>query len=119
MLVEAIEAVLRGASYVPASLASMMHCLRPERAVCSDIASRVCSLTRSEIKVLQLVRRGMLNKQIAHELSVGEMTVKAHVTAILRKFNVVSRTQIVIETSHLDFDAILRKQSRSRSGFEV
>ncbi len=42
-----------------------------------------------------MVRQGMLNKQIAHELGVGETTVKAHVSEIMRKLNVVSRTQAV------------------------
>jgi DNA-binding NarL/FixJ family response regulator len=54
-----------------------------------------------------MVRQGMLNKQIAHELGVGETTVKAHVSEIMRKLNVVSRTQAVIEVARLDFDAIL------------
>jgi DNA-binding NarL/FixJ family response regulator len=73
----------------------------------SDLASRVASLTRQQLRVLQMVRQGMLNKQIAHELSVGETTVKAHVSEIMRKLNVVSRTQAVIEVARLDFDAIL------------
>jgi DNA-binding NarL/FixJ family response regulator len=57
--------------------------------------------------VLRLIRHGRLNKQIAYELGVTETTVKAHVSEILRKLNVVSRTQAVIETAQLDFDAIL------------
>ena len=105
-LVEAIMEVLRGDTYVSAPLAAMMRCMQPGNPACNDIAKRVCNLSRSQMKVLQLVRQGLLNKQIAHELGVGETTVKAHVTAILRKLNVGSRTQIVIETSHLDFDAI-------------
>ena len=48
-----------------------------------------------------------LNKQIAHELGVSETTVKAHVSEILRKLNVVSRTQAVIATAQLDFETIL------------
>ncbi len=123
ILVEAIEEVLRGITYVPAQLAALMRCIEPQRPVCRDITSRVCSLTRCEIKVLQFVRRGLLNKQIAYELGIGETTVKAHVTAILRKLNVVSRTQIVIETSHIDFDAILRNkadcEAASRSGSDL
>ncbi len=107
-LVEAIIEVLRGDTYVPAPLATMIRCMRPGNPACNEIAKRVCNLSRSQLKVLQFVRQGLLNKQIAHELGVGETTVKAHVTAILRKLNVASRTQIVIETSHLDFDAILR-----------
>lgn len=73
----------------------------------SDLAARVASLTRQQLRVLQMVRQGMLNKQIAHELGVGETTIKAHVSEIMRKLNVVSRTQAVIEVTRLDYDAIL------------
>ena len=73
----------------------------------TDLAARVASLTRQQLRVLQMVRQGMLNKQIAHELGVGETTIKAHVSEIMRKLNVVSRTQAVIEVARLDFDAVL------------
>ena len=56
------------------------------------------------MRVLAMIRQGKLNKQIAHELQVGDSTVKAHVSEILRKLEVISRTQIVIETAYLDFD---------------
>jgi DNA-binding NarL/FixJ family response regulator len=51
--------------------------------------------------------QGLLNKQIAHELEVGETTVKAHVSEILRKLSVNSRTQAVLEVSKLDLGAVL------------
>lgn len=73
----------------------------------ADLAARVASLTRQQLRVLQMVRQGLLNKQIAHELGVGETTIKAHVSEIMRKLNVVSRTQAVIEVSRLDYDSIL------------
>ncbi len=72
-----------------------------------DLAARVASLTRQQLRVLNMVRQGMLNKQIAHELGVGETTIKAHVSEIMRKLNVVSRTQAVIEVTKLDYDSIL------------
>jgi DNA-binding NarL/FixJ family response regulator len=78
----------------------------------SDLAARVASLTRQQLRVLQMVRQGMLNKQIAHELGVGETTIKAHVSEIMRKLNVVSRTQAVIEVTRLDYDAILANAGR-------
>jgi DNA-binding NarL/FixJ family response regulator len=106
--VEAVMEVLRGENFVPEPLAAKIQCLALGNKACNDIAKRVCNLSRSQLKVLQLIRQGLLNKQIAHELGVGETTVKAHVTAILRKLQVASRTQIVIETSHLDFEAILK-----------
>lgn len=69
---------------------------------------RISKLTPAQIRVLQLIRQGKLNKQIAHELGVSETTVKAHVSEILHKLNVVSRTQAAIETAHLDLDSARR-----------
>lgn len=73
----------------------------------SDLARRLSSLTPQQLRVLNMLRQGLLNKQIAYELDVGETTVKAHVSEILRKLSVASRTQAVIEVSKIDFDAIL------------
>jgi NarL family two-component system response regulator LiaR len=54
------------------------------------------ALTDRETEVLRLVARGRANKQIAHELFVGEKTVKAHVSSILTKLGVQSRTQAAL-----------------------
>lgn len=70
----------------------------------AELVTRLASLTPQQMRVLQMLRQGLLNKQIAHELDVGETTVKAHVSEILRKLNVFSRTQAVIEASRIDFD---------------
>ena len=59
-----------------------------------------------------MLREGLLNKQIAYELEVGSTTVKKHVSEILRKLNVYSRTQAVIEVSKLDQDEMFDMQSR-------
>jgi DNA-binding NarL/FixJ family response regulator len=64
--------------------------------------ARLSTLTPQQLKVLQMLREGLLNKQIAYELGVGETTIKAHVSEILRKLNVYSRTQAVIEVTKLD-----------------
>jgi DNA-binding NarL/FixJ family response regulator len=69
-----------------------------------DFARRVAELTPQQFRVLILLARGRLNKQIAHELSVGEATVKAHVTAILKKLGVRSRTQAAIAARHFAVD---------------
>lgn len=50
-------------------------------------------LTRREKSVLQLVARGLSNKEIAHKLHLSEGTVKTHVSNILTKLNMVSRTE--------------------------
>lgn len=53
-------------------------------------------LTSRQLAVLALVADGKANKQIAWELSISEMTVKAHITAILRKLGVSSRAQAIV-----------------------
>ncbi|WP_102959816.1 response regulator [Mangrovicella endophytica] len=62
----------------------------------SSIADRLRRLTPQQTRVLAMLARGLLNKQIAYELDVSEATVKAHVSAILQKLGVDSRTQAVI-----------------------
>ncbi|TIU25332.1 MAG: response regulator transcription factor, partial [Mesorhizobium sp.] len=77
----------------------------------ADMVQRLATLTPQQLRVLQMLRQGMLNKQIAYELQVGETTVKAHVSEILRKLNVYSRTQAVIEVSKLDNTELFRDQT--------
>lgn len=76
----------------------------PEAAREPTGAEAACAgdLTPQQMKVLAMVAKGLLNKQIAYELGVGEATIKAHVTAILRKLGVHSRTQAVIAARLLD-----------------
>lgn len=71
-----------------------------------DLMVRLQSLTPQQLRVLHMLRQGLLNKQIAFKLGVGETTVKAHVSEILRKLDVISRTQAVIEVSKIDFDSL-------------
>ncbi len=73
----------------------------------ADLAQRLTALTPKQLGVLRMLRQGLLNKQIAHELKIEETTVKAHVSEILRKLNVASRTQAVIEAQKIDFDTVL------------
>jgi DNA-binding NarL/FixJ family response regulator len=72
-----------------------------------EIVRRLKTLTPKQLSVLRMLRQGLLNKQIAHELQIEETTVKAHVSEILRKLNVSSRTQAVIEAQKIDFGVIL------------
>ena len=61
------------------------------------LIARLKTLTPQQTRVLGMVAEGLLNKQIAYELGVSEATIKAHVSAILLKLNVDSRTQAVIQ----------------------
>lgn len=70
---------------------------------------RMAQLTRQQMNILALICEGKLNKQIAYELSIAEATVKAHVTAIMRKLGVQSRTQAVLIAKQADFGKILQE----------
>jgi len=108
-LAAAIRSVMDGAIHVPENYEN-----RPADTQSTDRAEmvrRLATLTPQQLRVLQMLRQGLLNKQIAFELQVGETTVKAHVSEILRKLNVYSRTQAVIEVSKLDNADLFREQS--------
>ncbi len=57
---------------------------------------KVETLTEREVDVLRLLAQGMSNKEIARELGIGEKTVKTHVSNILSKLGVLSRTQAAL-----------------------
>jgi DNA-binding NarL/FixJ family response regulator len=68
----------------------------------SALMARLTSLTPQQVRVLMMLSEGLLNKQIAYELGVSEATVKAHVSAILQKLGVESRTQAVITAAKIE-----------------
>ncbi len=68
----------------------------------NDLISRLSSLTPQQVRVLMMLGEGLLNKQIAYKLGVSEATIKAHVSAILQKLGVDSRTQAVIAVNRID-----------------
>jgi DNA-binding NarL/FixJ family response regulator len=68
----------------------------------ATLMARLASLTPQQVRVLMMLSEGLLNKQIAYELSVSEATVKAHVSAILQKLGVESRTQAVIAAAKIE-----------------
>ena len=92
---EAIEKVLSGETSFPAAMIAGV----PDAS--QDLGRRMASLTPQQIRVLTFLTEGKLNKQIAYELNISEATVKAHVSAILQKLGVNSRTQAVIVAGKL------------------
>jgi len=68
----------------------------------ANLMARLASLTPQQVRVLMMLSEGLLNKQIAYELGVSEATVKAHVSAILQKLDVESRTQAVITAAKIE-----------------
>jgi DNA-binding NarL/FixJ family response regulator len=71
-------------------------------AASAELIARLATLTPQQVRVLMMLSEGLLNKQIAYELSVSEATVKAHVSAILQKLGVESRTQAVIAAAKIE-----------------
>jgi DNA-binding NarL/FixJ family response regulator len=67
----------------------------------SDLIQRLQKLTPQQTRVLSMLAEGLLNKQIAYELNVSEATIKAHVSAVLQKLGVDSRTQAVIQLAKI------------------
>ena len=97
---EAIGLVLDGERWAPPEAAAAPAMDRDERAV----AQRLRELTPQQFRVLQMLGEGRLNKQIAWDLKVSEATIKAHVTAVLRKLGVNNRTQAVLMAGRLAVD---------------
>ena len=96
----AVGQVLDGERWAPAAAASAPAMDRDEEAV----ARRLRELTPQQFRVLQMLGEGRLNKQIAWDLGVSEATIKAHVTAVLRKLGVNNRTQAVLMAGKLAVD---------------
>jgi len=67
------------------------------------------ALTRKQLLVLERMTKGESNKQIAYNLDIAETTVKAHVSAILRKLNVHNRVQAILSAGDIDFTSYLRR----------
>jgi DNA-binding NarL/FixJ family response regulator len=92
----AIDTVLKGGIFVPEGVslgADDEH---------TAFSRRLATLTPQQIRVLMMLSDGLMNKQIAYELSISEATVKAHVSSILQKLDVDSRTQAVIAASRIE-----------------
>ena len=95
---QAIARVLQGEVWTPPDV----DLQRQADAETVATIARLSSLTPQQVRVLMMLSGGLLNKQIAYELGVSEATVKAHVSAILQKLGVESRTQAVIAAGRIE-----------------
>jgi DNA-binding NarL/FixJ family response regulator len=89
---DAILKVMEGDIWIPADT-DLSAVVDPDM---TRLRDRLVTLTPQQVRVLMMLSEGLLNKQIAYELGVSEATIKAHVSAILQKLGVESRTQAVI-----------------------
>lgn len=99
--VEAIKAVIAGNKWLPSAFEEGVAKVKEE---ILDVAEQVRRLTPKQFRVLSLVRKGMMNKEIAKQLNVTEATVKAHISSIFKQFNVKSRTQILVKIENLQLE---------------
>ena len=95
---EAIARVLQGEVWTPPDV----DLTGQSDATTAALIARLATLTPQQVRVLMMLSEGLLNKQIAYEISVSEATVKAHVSAILQKLGVESRTQAVIAAGRIE-----------------
>ena len=93
----AIARVLEGGVWTPPDIE-----LGPSDEPTAGMIARLALLTPQQVRVLMMLSEGLLNKQIAYELGVSEATIKAHVSAILQKLGVESRTQAVIAAARIE-----------------
>jgi len=98
----AIDAIRDGRIFVPENFVAT-----EVPSVHAEAVRKLSSLTQQQSRILELICDGKLNKQIAYELSIAETTVKAHVTSIMRKLGVQSRTQAVLVAQDAKFVSIL------------
>ncbi len=106
-IVEGIKAVQAGEVWTPPNID--MEADMDETS--SKLLAKIQSLTPQQTRVLSMLAEGLLNKQIAYELSVSEATVKAHVSAVLLKLEVDSRTQAVIMMNKIGVNQAASKLS--------
>lgn len=100
----ALSEILDGNVFAPVDADRVV--VSPEEQEKIGLARQLMSLTRQQLVVLKMMREGKLNKQIAFEIGLSETTIKSHVSEILRKLNVISRTQAVLKLTKIDFESI-------------
>jgi DNA-binding NarL/FixJ family response regulator len=98
-MAHAIMTVLDGGKFIPEKYIDKIGVNVPDLMTSIE---HVKGLTPKQLRVLRCLKEGKMNKQIAEELFVTEATVKAHISAIFKKFNVSSRTQVVLLVDKID-----------------
>jgi len=107
VMAQALHAVLSGGVWKPRQLAG-----KSLRSSENEAATLMSSLTPQQVRVLVMLCSGMPNKQIGLRLEVTEATVKAHMRAIMEKFGVSNRTQVVLRAQHLALDQYAESAER-------
>ncbi len=110
VFVQAFSAIWSGSTFTPDGYVPPSG--RKDVRGATEPVARLADLTSKQARILELICEGKLNKQIAYELSIAETTVKAHVTAMLRKLGAKNRTQAVLIANKASFASILRDKPK-------
>lgn len=111
-MTDAIQQILNGNVYLPSDIirtgkeSSQRRVRSDENPISPELLN---SLTRRQLLVLERMAKGESNKQIAYNLNIAETTVKAHVSAILRKLGVHNRVQAILSAGDVDFNQYLKR----------
>ena len=111
-MIQALEQVLAGSISLPADIIRAGSGAGEESTAArrepEDLSDVLATLTRKQLQVFERMSRGDSNKVIAYQLNIAESTVKAHVSAILRKLGATNRVQAILSAGDIDFAAYLR-----------
>ncbi|QTP56058.1 response regulator transcription factor [Billgrantia sulfidoxydans] len=112
-MTQAIAQILEGNIYLPSDIIRASGgSARTSRGEPTVTARQLETLTRKQLQVLEHMTRGESNKMIAYHLEIAETTVKAHVSAILRKLGVNNRVQAILSASDIDFSVFHKRAPR-------
>ncbi len=100
-MLDAVQEVLQGGIYVPVS------------ALAAPVLDEAMNLSPRQRDVLGLLIEGVSNKVIARELAISEATVKSHVAAIMGRFDVTTRTQVVVAVARRGWRMPHRRRSNA------
>ncbi len=109
VFLRAFSEIWSGKVFVPEGYVPVAEDVADPMSIKDDAIRRLSLLTPQQARILEFICAGKLNKQIAYDLSIAETTVKAHITAILRKLGVQSRTQAVLMAQNAHFAKILQE----------
>lgn len=95
VLTEALVDVREGRKFLPPGFTPSKRPSGKEMTA-QQVAQKIADLTPQQSRIMKLICAGKPNKQIAYEMSLAEATVKAHITALLRRLGVHNRTQAAV-----------------------
>lgn len=101
---EALYQIRKGQQFLPSDYKGVQEADSEKECDFQQASRKIAALTPQQMRIMKLICAGMANKQIAYEMSLAEATVKAHITALLRRLGAQNRTQaaMMMESARLD-----------------